>query len=82
MPEFTQYEHHNHWVSVREDLKGKHRAHCLCEDCAWFRPLNYAANCLKANLVYAVCQAHSMVLPVWECPDFFAQKDEQEPGPE
>ena len=29
----VKYKHHGVNVSVREDLKGKHREHCLCWIC-------------------------------------------------
>jgi hypothetical protein len=33
-----KYEHHQGVVSVRSDLKGKHRDHCLCYHCEKFKP--------------------------------------------
>ena len=70
MPEFIQYEHHGKKVWVNKDLVGKHRGHCLCFFCAKFRPGVPEVNCPIANLNYAVCLAHNMVLPVYECPEF------------
>ena len=64
---------YNHWgwdVWVRGDLKGKHREHCLCWSCGKFFPEDGEKNCKIANLVYAVCVAQGLVLPVWECPEF------------
>jgi len=68
--EFTVYIHHGKEVHVREDLKGKHREHCLCHSCHCFNPENRATNCPIANLVYSICVLDNLVLPVWECPDF------------
>lgn len=64
-----------HWkncppVAVQEDLKGLHRNHCLCWKCGNFTPENRDLNCPIANLVYAVCVAENLTLPVWECPKF------------
>jgi hypothetical protein len=61
---FIKYKHHGHEVSVREDLKGLHREHCLCYRCERF------GHCPIANEVYAVCLKHHVALPVWECPEF------------
>ena len=33
----VEYEHHGSNVKVREDLKGKHRDHCLCFRCGGFK---------------------------------------------
>ena len=67
---YSQYEHHGATVWVRNDLKGKHREHCECYSCEKFVPMDRAANCPRANLIYAICVMLDMVLPVWECPDF------------
>jgi len=67
---FVQYEHHGELVWVNEELKGKHREHCLCFSCANFHPGAPETNCPIANLNYAVCLAHGMTLPVYECPKF------------
>lgn len=64
----VQYEHHGTLVWVDEELKGKHREHCLCFSCKHFKPGLPETNCPLANLNYAVCLAHDMVLPVYECP--------------
>lgn len=66
----VSYEHHGKFVSVREDLKGKHRDHCLCYDCIKFKPGIPEENCPVANLIYAVCIAEDVVTPVWECKSF------------
>jgi len=34
----VEYEHHGENVKVREDLKGRHRDHCLCFRCNAFKP--------------------------------------------
>lgn len=64
-----RYEHHGRVVAVESDLKGKHRAHCLCYMCDRFRP-GAADQCPIAAQVYANCVAHGIVTPVWECPEF------------
>lgn len=70
MSKHERYEHHGAMVSVRKDLKGKHKEHCLCyAPCAKFKP-NTPDNCPLAQGVYALCVTQDMVLPVWECPDF------------
>jgi len=70
MPDYVLYTHHGMPVHVREDLKGKHRDHCLCHNCALFNPDDREHNCDIANLLYAVCCSFNIVTPVWECPDF------------
>jgi len=67
---FKTYEHHGNEVWVDEDLKGKHRDHCLCYSCSKFYPLQRDENCQISNLVYATCVALKLTLPVWECPYF------------
>jgi len=68
--DFVRYEHHGNNVAVRRGLKGRHREHCLCGTCSKFNPGMPEGNCPIANLVYAVCLAQGLVLPVWECPDY------------
>ena len=69
--QYEQYEHYGKLVWVREDLRGKHREHCLCWDCAKFKPNpNEGDNCPLAQENYEMCVRHNMVLPVWECPEF------------
>ena len=65
-----QYEHHGVLVSVIKSVKGKHKEHCLCHTCDEFVPGLPEENCPIANLNYAVCLAHNVVLPVFECPKF------------
>jgi len=71
---FEQYEHHGVVVSVIKEVKGKHREHCLCFSCDKFHPGLPERNCPIANLNYAVCLAHNVVLPVYECPLFVERK--------
>jgi len=67
---FIQYQHHGTQVWVREDLKGKHREHCLCwSPCALFKP-DDPDNCPIAQANYEFCVKHNVTLPVWECPVF------------
>lgn len=70
MGDIIRYEHHGAEVCVDEDLKGKHRSHCLCFRCAKFCPENREKSCPRANLLYAYCVAFDMVTPVYECPEF------------
>lgn len=67
---FTQYNHHGTDVWVMTEMKGKHRDICLCFSCEKFKPGVPELNCPIANLNYAVCLAHDLVLPVVECPKF------------
>jgi len=69
MGKITGYLHHGGYVFVDEELKGKHREHCLCFKCGLFKP-NTPENCKLANLNFANCQLNNMVLPVYECPKF------------
>lgn len=70
-------QHHGALVSVRQELKGKHRDHCLCYSCDNFKPELRVGNCPIANLIYAVCVAQSVVTPVWECPKFEPKSTEE-----
>jgi len=70
MGKIIGYLHHGTYVYVDEDLKGKHRDHCLCFRCAKFMPDDRDQNCKLANLNFANCQLNSMTLPVYECPQF------------
>ena len=70
MREYEQYGHHGTVVYVDKELKGKHREHCLCWNCYYFKPGVPETNCPIANLLYAVCLAHDLVTPVYECPKF------------
>lgn len=72
----TRYEHHGVEMAVREDMKGRHREHCLCFSCAKFHPEDRERNCRVANLLYAVCQAMGIVTPVWECGAGYEEKEE------
>jgi hypothetical protein len=74
MTKYVQYEHHGRLVWADESLKGKHREHCLCFACDSFKPGTPEGNCPIANLNYAVCLAHNMTLPVYECPLFIEKK--------
>ena len=67
---YEVYRHHGKAVHVRKDLKGKHWEHCLCGDCAVFNSQDREKNCSIANMLYALCVLHDIVIPVWECPGF------------
>ena len=71
MGKIIQYEHHGAMVSVDEDLKGKHREHCLCFRCDFFHP-DSPENCDKAEQNYRACRINDMVMPVYECLKFFS----------
>jgi len=65
-----KYVHHGVEVSVISELKGQHRSHCLCFSCGHFKPQDREGNCRIANLLFALCQAHDLVTPVYECAKF------------
>jgi hypothetical protein len=69
-----KYLHHGAEVSVQTELKGKHRAHCLCYGCEHFKPTEPDRQCKIAQVVYANCVAHNLVTPVYECAKFEAKK--------
>jgi hypothetical protein len=69
MSEFEKYDHHGTEVSVRKDLKGKHREHCLCFSCEKFK-LGTPDKCPVANSLFTFCVLHDLVTPVYECPLF------------
>lgn len=64
------YEHHSIKVKVDSDLKGKHRAHCLCfRRCKYFKP-NCVGNCPIAQMLFEFDKRYGMTTPVWECPRY------------
>jgi hypothetical protein len=70
MATIIKYEHHSVSVSVQEELKGKHREHCLCfQGCKKFNP-GTENNCPIAQENYEFCVKYNMTTPVWECPEF------------
>ena len=75
MSGFERYEHHGVQVSVRSDLKGKHRAYCLCHSCAHLCIWDREKNCPMANELYALCVKHGMTTPVFECPAFLHSQE-------
>ena len=74
MPDFIQYEHHFRKVWVRDDLKGKHREHCLCYRCKRFTEDPVGDPCLVAEELYDLCVKYGLTTPVYECP-FFKLKE-------
>lgn len=70
MSKYIEYRHHGMPVWVREDLKSKHREHCLCFDCEYFNEEDPSDSCLIANMLFSICVLHNLVTPVWECPEF------------
>ena len=66
----TKYVHQGTEVSVKEELKGKHREHCLCHaGCKFFHP-GLPDNCPLAQELFEYDVRHGMTTPVWECPKF------------
>ena len=64
------YEHHGVKVSVFEELKGKHREHCLCWHCAKFHPGDREKNCKIACVLYELNRLAEVTTPVYECMEF------------
>ena len=60
---YKTYTHHDTTVTVRSDLKGKHREHCLCFSCQHFKP-NETDNCPIAKTVFDTCVLYNIVSPV------------------
>ena len=69
---FEQYDHHGTEVWVDSDLKGQHRAYCLCWKCAKFKsnPKELDEGCKIADHIFSLCRLEDLVLPVWECKEF------------
>ena len=64
----VKYNHHGVDVSVFDNLKGKHREHCLCfQQCKFFKP-DTPENCTIAQANFKNCVRWSIVTPVYECP--------------
>jgi len=74
------YKHHNRVVTVRSDLKGKHRDFCLCYQCGYFFPEKVEVNCKTAQILFSINRYFNVVTPVWECPDFM-KKPKKKPKP-
>jgi len=74
MNEFVQYVHHGRFVWVKDVLKGKHSEHSLCYSCTNFKP-KQKDNCPLAQDNFEYCIKNSLVLPVWECPEFKEKVD-------
>ncbi len=64
-----RYEHHGTLVAVQEELKGRHREHCLCFKCAEFFP-DTPANCPIAQELFEFDVKYGCTTPMWECPVF------------
>lgn len=65
----VRYKHHDVVVAVNEELKGKHREHCLCYHCVKFAP-GKEHNCPIAQATYENCVKHGITTPMYECPKF------------
>ena len=66
---YTKYEHHGKEVTVKTELKGRHRGFCLCYECKKFNLLDRENNCHIANNIYKNCVDFNVVTPVFECGD-------------
>lgn len=66
---YVRYNHHGEEVWVREDLKGKHKEHCLCYNCRRFK-IDEPDNCKIAEMLYRFCILTGCTTPMWECPKF------------
>jgi len=73
----AKYEHHGVEVSVRDDLKGRHREFCLCHMCKRFNP-GVASNCRIAQATFKNCVEFNTTTPMWECPEFSLQETEND----
>lgn len=73
MNKYTIYHRHGVPVAVREDLKGKHRQHCLCYKC------HFWDGCEIRKAVYELNVEHNITTPVWECPRFAEGEEHREP---
>ena len=75
-PKVIRYKHHsNTYVAVMKKNKGKHRQSCLCYSCRLFHPKGPKTNCGLAQLLFSICCIYDIVTPVWECPNFIADKN-------
>jgi hypothetical protein len=85
--EFEKYFHHNAYVFVRSDLKGRHRSFCMCYSCEKFKlDSDRASNCPIANALYHLDVLCDITTPVWECKNFVPEypnkiKSESTPPP-
>lgn len=69
-----KYNHYGTEVFVRNDLKGKHREHCLCYICGSLDTNNPDNNCPIANILFAISKGFALVFPVYECPNFIQKE--------
>lgn len=76
MGKIVEYIHHGARVYVDEDLKGKHREHCLCLKCQRFKP-SENNNCTTAQKLYAVCIEENLTTPVYECEKFLLKEEQK-----
>lgn len=64
-----RYEHHGREVHVISEVKGMHRAHCLCYLCGKYKG-HGPYNCIISNRIYETCRDFGVVTPIYECPEF------------
>jgi hypothetical protein len=69
---YERYLHHDRFVWVQTDLRGKHWAHSLCHKCA------HEGNCQLIALIFELCKFAGVTLPIWECPNFEEKCHSQE----
>jgi hypothetical protein len=70
MDNIIQYEHYGTLVSVQENLRGKHRSHCLCyQNCKHFKP-GQGDHCQIAKENYELCVKNRTTQVMWECPKY------------
>lgn len=55
---------------VRNDLKDRQNAYCMCHACVKFRPQEEGKGCAIIAEVLATAARLNVVLPVWECRSF------------
>ena len=55
---------------VFDELRGKHKVHCLCfAGCKKFKPMQ-KDNCEIAQATFDNCVKFNTVTPMYECPEF------------
>jgi len=74
MGKIIKYDHHGKEVFVDEDLKGKHREHCLCHKCNKLDVTDPIKNCKIAQTNFLICCEYNITTPVYECSAFEEKK--------
>lgn len=70
--DYVQVLRHGKKVWAREDLDDQQCDSSLCWKCSKFHPdiEDEEDNCHIARQLFDLCKTHSLVTPVWECPEF------------